>query len=306
MADKDYLIKESTLTNIADAIREMGGKSGAQITGPISPLDMPGAISQVHSSEVAFVGNLKYNEGYDSAREEFYQPRYQEGYNSAKEEFYQPRYQEGFTVGLEQGEINGKAEINTLANSTSVTTGAVLEGTTFYKDGQTLTGTMPHNGVINGRITPNSPSYPLNEGYYSKGSMVSVSYQDDKIAYPSPDQQVVKSYTNTFLTQVTIEPISSIAKDYTFNNPKGDGWYLIAVKPYCVGRTDTYSPTPYVIHDWYANGTVLSLVPGTLIYASGAKEEDAFFIEISRPGLSSAFHVIEYLENIQSGLFMLD
>ena len=148
MAEKVYLIKESTLTNIADAIRDMGVKSGTQIQGPIPPLDMPSAISRAHSNEVTFVGNLKYNEGYDSAKEEFYQPRYDEG------------YQGGYYVGHEDGLLDGKKEINDLANATSVTAGSVLEGTTFYKNGQTLTGTMPNNGVVKVQITPNVPAVP--------------------------------------------------------------------------------------------------------------------------------------------------
>jgi hypothetical protein len=76
---------------------------------------------------------------------------------------------------------------------------------------------------------------------------------------------VVKSYTDTFLTQVTIEPVSSLAKDYTFHN-SGKYMYLIALSPNCLGREDITNPDPYAINNWYPDGTVLSLIPGTIIY----------------------------------------
>lgn len=260
MAEKVYLIKESTLKDIGDAIRGMGVESGVQITDPIPPLEMPGAISSTHSSEVTFVGNLKYNEGYDSAREEFYQPRYDEGYDA------------------------GRKEINDLANGTSVTAGTVLNGQTFYKNGQILNGTMPNNSIQTIYLDATTKKYTIPTGYHSSGGSVQIRTTTGS-ATPTTSNKTHTPTNGYLYSNFTVQGdnylrseniksgVSIFGVNGTFmsrvpvlfeTTDNSDMW-VEYVHPDEVGYLDSAAD---IVYEKISSGTVLELIPGTFVIVS--------------------------------------
>lgn len=103
MADKKYLIKESTLTNIADSIRDIwffGGDREDRLT----PENMPAEINRRLSACVGSESELAYNSGREAGRNE----GYEQGYTSGCEA--------GRTEGYDQGYTDGSRDVGTSAD----------------------------------------------------------------------------------------------------------------------------------------------------------------------------------------------
>lgn len=73
-------------------------------------------------------------------------------------------------------------------------------------DGETITGTMPNNGVVTKALDTSTTSYTIAKGYHSGTGKVSIS-TETKTATPTKSAQTIKPSTGKVLSQVTVEAI---------------------------------------------------------------------------------------------------
>ena len=81
----------------------------------------------------------------------------------------------GYTAHGADGEIiTGACEFDVNSSDATAAVAEVLKGKTFAKGGQVLTGTMPNNGAVTGKISTKAGQYTVPQGYHDGSGKVQI------------------------------------------------------------------------------------------------------------------------------------
>ena len=85
----------------------------------------------------------------------------------------------GYTAHAASGApITGTCAYDADTSDATAAVAEVLDGKTFYKNGDKLTGTMPNRGAVSGTITTVAGAYTIPNGYHDGSGSVSLSSTD--------------------------------------------------------------------------------------------------------------------------------
>ena len=152
----------------------------------------------------------------------------------------------GYTAHGADGEpIEGTCEFDANTQDATATDAEILLGKTAYNKGVKLTGKMPNNGAVNGKISTKAGKYTVPQGYHDGSGSVEIDSNEQtkiipsnirqgvtilgvagsmsgsegvkaqsKTATPSTSEQVILPDTGyTHLAQVTVAPIPYVESD---------------------------------------------------------------------------------------------
>lgn len=153
---------------------------------------------------------------------------------------------EGFTTHDKSGaSITGTCDYDVNSSDATVAVAEILKGKTAYARGALLTGTMPNNGAVTGKIITKGGSYTIPQGYHDgsgkvvideteqakilaqniregvtilgvKGSMSGsegVKAQTKTVTPSSAQQTILPDVGYTHLSQVTVEKIPYVESE---------------------------------------------------------------------------------------------
>lgn len=81
----------------------------------------------------------------------------------------------GYTAHGADGEtLTGTCEFDVDSSDATAAVAEVLKGKTFAKGGQVLTGTMPNNGAVAGKISSKAGVYTVPQGYHDGSGKVQI------------------------------------------------------------------------------------------------------------------------------------
>ena len=81
----------------------------------------------------------------------------------------------GFTGHLKDGEaFEGTCEFDVNSQDATAAVAEILVGKTTYARGAKLTGTMPNNGAVSGKITTKADEYTVPQGYHDGSGKVGI------------------------------------------------------------------------------------------------------------------------------------
>jgi hypothetical protein len=152
----------------------------------------------------------------------------------------------GYTAHGADGEpIAGTCEFDANTQDATVAVAEILKDKTAYARGVKLTGTMPNNGAVSGRITSKGSKYTVPQGYHDGSGSVQIDsteqakiipsnirqgvtilgvagsmsttegeHRQEKTVTPSAEEQVVVPDAGyTCLTSVTVKAIPYVESD---------------------------------------------------------------------------------------------
>jgi hypothetical protein len=152
----------------------------------------------------------------------------------------------GYTAHGADGEpITGTCEFDANTQDATVTEAEILTDKTAYNKGVKITGKMPNNGAVSGKISTKEGKYTVPQGYHDGSGSVQIDATEQaklipsnirdgvtilgvegtmsgsegvkpqsKTVTPSTEQQIVLPDTGyTHLTQVTVAPIPYVEND---------------------------------------------------------------------------------------------
>lgn len=81
----------------------------------------------------------------------------------------------GYTAhGADGEEITGECEYDVDSSEATATVAEVMKDKTFAKGGKILTGTMPNNGAVTGKISTKDGKYTVPQGYHDGSGSVEI------------------------------------------------------------------------------------------------------------------------------------
>lgn len=81
----------------------------------------------------------------------------------------------GYTAhGADGEELTGTCEYDVNSSGATAVVAEVLKDKTFAKGGKMLTGTMPNNGAVNGKISTKDGKYTVPQGYHDGSGGVEI------------------------------------------------------------------------------------------------------------------------------------
>ena len=81
----------------------------------------------------------------------------------------------GYTAHGKDGElIYGACRFDADTNDATATEAEILDGATAYNKGTKITGKMPNNGAVAGKITTKTGKYTVPQGYHDGGGTVQI------------------------------------------------------------------------------------------------------------------------------------
>ncbi len=110
----------------------------------------------------------------------------------------------GYTAhGADGEEITGTCDFDVNSSGATATVAEVITGKTFAKGGKILTGTMPNNGAVAGKIKTKSEKYNVPQGYHDGSGTVEIDSTEQAKLIPANIRQgvsvlgVIGSMTST-------------------------------------------------------------------------------------------------------------
>lgn len=93
---------------------------------------------------------------------------------------------EGFTAHDKSGaSITGTCTFDVNSGDATVSVAEMLTGKTAYARGTKLTGTMPNNGAVTGKISTKDGAYIIPQGYHDGSGTVGISETDKEKLIPT-------------------------------------------------------------------------------------------------------------------------
>lgn len=93
---------------------------------------------------------------------------------------------EGFTTHDKSGaSITGTCTFDVNSGDATVSVAEMLTGKTAYARGTKLTGTMPNNGAVTGKISTKDGAYTIPQGYHDGSGTVGISETEKEKLIPS-------------------------------------------------------------------------------------------------------------------------
>jgi len=228
--DRDVLINEIRLENIANAIRAKNGQTDifytvAEMPSAIAAIETGSQIPTGTGSAASAADVLTGKEFVHSATNELMQGTMAINTNvdSSAQAIVEDRLK--LTVGT-SGYYGATATVNMLASELGDATAAqVLEGSFFSsRNGLYQEGTIPINNAINQKLNISTTSYTIPEGYHNGNGTVSISLQT-KNATPSNNQQIINADTGYVMSSVTVDAVNLTGNASAENVLSGKTFY---------------------------------------------------------------------------------
>ena len=164
----------------------------------------------------------------------------------------------GYTAHGADGEVlEGKCTFDADTSDANATAAEILKDKTAYKNGAKVTGTMPNNGAVAGKITTKDGQYTVPQGYHDGSGKVQIDSTEQAKLIPENIREGVTVLGVTGTMSGTEEAIPQ-AKEVTPSTaeqtimPDVDGGYnylsQVVVKP-----------IPYVESENSAGGTTVTI-----------------------------------------------
>ena len=121
----------------------------------------------------------------------------------------------GFTFhGADGEEKTGTCTYDVDSSGASAAVAEVLTGKTFAKGGKVLTGTMPNNGAVAGKISTKDEKYTVPQGYHDGSGSVEIDSNEKAKLIPANIRQGVNVLGVTG-TMTSTEGVNAQAKEVT-------------------------------------------------------------------------------------------
>ena len=92
----------------------------------------------------------------------------------------------GFTGHDKSGEVfEGTCDFDVNSQDATAAVAEILNGKTVYARGSKLTGTMPNNGAVSGKITAKDEEYTVPQGYHDGSGKVGIDANEQAKLIPS-------------------------------------------------------------------------------------------------------------------------
>lgn len=162
----------------------------------------------------------------------------------------------GYTAHGADGEaIIGACDFDANTQDATATTAEILSGKTAYNKGVKITGDMPNNGAVDGKITAKAEEYIVPQGYHDGSGKVSIDSTEQAKIIPSNIREGVNilgvegSMTGT-------EDAKPQAKEVT---PSTSAQTVLPDEGYNYLSQVTVNAIPYVESDNSAGGTTVTI-----------------------------------------------
>ena len=162
----------------------------------------------------------------------------------------------GYTTHDASGaEITGTCEYDVKSADATATVSEVLNGKTFAKGGKILTGDMPNNGAVAGKITSKTGKYKVPQGYHDGSGEVEIDTTEQAKLIPENIRQGVTILDVTG-TMSTTEGEKKQSKTVT---PSATQQTVLPDSGYTCLTQVTVKPIPYVESNNSAGGKTVTI-----------------------------------------------
>lgn len=162
----------------------------------------------------------------------------------------------GYTAHGADGEpITGTCEFDANTQDATVAVAEILKDKTAYARGVKLTGTMPNNGAVSGRITSKDGKYTVPQGYHDGSGSVQIDSTEQAKIIPSNIRQGV-TILGVSGSMSTTEGEHRQEKTVT---PSAEEQIVVPDAGYTCLTSVTVKAIPYVESDNSAGGKTVTI-----------------------------------------------
>lgn len=162
----------------------------------------------------------------------------------------------GYTAHGADGElITGTCEFDANTQDATATESEILVGKTAYNKGNKITGKMPNNGAVAGKITTKADKYTVPQGYHDGGGTVQIDETEQAKLIPGNIRDGV-TILGVAGTMSSSEGIKAQSKSVT---PKTTSQTVLPDSGYTHLSQVTVNAIPYVESDNSAGGKTVTI-----------------------------------------------
>lgn len=162
----------------------------------------------------------------------------------------------GYTAHGADGEpITGTCEYDTNTQDATATAAEILVSKTAYNKGVKITGEMPNNEAVKGKITTKSGKYTVPQGYHDGSGTVDIDATEQAKLIPANIRQGI-SVLGVTGTMSGSENVKAQSKEVT---PTVDGQTVLPDSGYNSLTSVTIKPIPYTESANSAGGTTVTI-----------------------------------------------
>lgn len=162
----------------------------------------------------------------------------------------------GYTAHGADGEpIVGDCEFDANTQDATATEAEILIGKTAYNKGNKVTGKMPNNGAVSGKISTKAGKYTVPQGYHDGSGTVQIDSTEQEKIIPSNirDGVTILGVEGTMSGSEGVKPQSKTV------TPKTTAQTVLPDSGYTHLSQVTVEPIPYVESDNSAGGKTITI-----------------------------------------------
>lgn len=162
----------------------------------------------------------------------------------------------GYTFhGADGEEVTGTCEYDVNSSGATANVAEVLKGKTFAKGGKILTGDMPNNGAVAGKITTKAGKYTVPQGYHDGSGTVQIDATEQAKLIPENIRQGVTILDVTG----TMSGTEAEKKQSKTVTPKATAQTVLPDSGYTCLTQVTVNAIPYVESNNSAGGKTVTI-----------------------------------------------
>lgn len=162
----------------------------------------------------------------------------------------------GYTFhGADGEEVTGTCEYDVNSSGATATVAEVLKGKTFAKGGKILTGDMPNNGAVAGKITTKAGKYTVPQGYHDGSGTVQIDATEQAKLIP----ENIRSGVSVLGVTGTMSGTEGEKKQSKTVTPKATVQTVLPDSGYTCLTQVTVNAIPYVESNNSAGGKTVTI-----------------------------------------------
>ena len=162
----------------------------------------------------------------------------------------------GYTFhGADGEEETGTCEYDVNSSGATATVAEVLKGKTFAKGGKILTGDMPNNGAVAGKITTKAGKYTVPQGYHDGSGSVQIDATEQAKLIP----ENIRSGVSVLGVTGTMSGTEGEKKQSKTVTPKATSQTVLPDSGYTCLTQVTVNAIPYVESNNSAGGKTVTI-----------------------------------------------
>ena len=162
----------------------------------------------------------------------------------------------GYTFhGADGEEETGTCEYDVNSSGATATVAEVLNGKTFAKGGKILTGDMPNNGAVAGKITTKAGKYTVPQGYHDGSGSVQIDATEQAKLIP----ENIRSGVSVLGVTGTMSGTEGEKKQSKTVTPKATSQTVLPDSGYTCLTQVTVNAIPYVESNNSAGGKTVTI-----------------------------------------------